>query len=243
MGRRAERKDADFLIQCKVLAKRWQEADPSVFGLTEPEVDQFLETVLKAADSQGKARRARLLAKARFVAQREAFGELRGLFGALIGSIDVKAKRAGTGKARGVYAAAGIDPPEKGGPRPAPGEPFGLAYSMRTNGEIEARFEIDDHARGGLLYEVQRRLVALDGEESPWLPLDIVAEKRFVDRDVPAGVRRVQYQVRAMRANGKKGDWSCALSVPFGTIRSAGAGRDAGDGLEQPGKVRSRRAG
>lgn len=223
MARRADRKDADFLIQCRVLATRWQEADPSVFGLTELEVDQFVDMVLQAGEARDKARRARLLAKARFVRQREAFANLRALFGALVGSVDVKAKRAGTGKARGVYAAAGIDPPEKGGPRPAPGEPFDLAYSMRTNGEIEGRFEIDDNARGGLLYEVQRRLVALDDAESPWLPLDIVADKRFVDGDVPAGVRRVQYQVRAMRANGKKGDWSCALSVPFGTIRSAGA--------------------
>ena len=224
MGRRAKRKDADFLVQCRVLVTRWREADPVAFGLTELEVDQFEQMVLKADESRDKAQRARLVARARFDAQREAFAGLRGLFGALIGSVDVAAKRAGAKKAKSVYAAAGIDPPARGGPRPTPAEPFDLRHKMRTNGEIEVSFKIDDRGRGGLLYEVQRRLMPLDDPCPPWLPLDIVADKRFVDRDVPAGVRRVQYQVRAMRANGKKGDWSSPLIIPFGTVKSVGGG-------------------
>ncbi|MEQ8844795.1 MAG: hypothetical protein RIB58_08055 [Phycisphaerales bacterium] len=223
MGRRADRKDADFLIQCKVLAKRWQEADPSVFGLTELEVDQFVEMVLKAGEARDKAQRARLLAKARFLGQREAFANLRGLFGALVGSVDVKAKRAGARKARSVYAAAGIDPPEKPAPRPTPAEPRALAYKMWTNGEIEVSFQIDDRGRGGLLYEAQRRLMPLGEPCPPWLPLDIVADKAFVDRDVPPGLRQVEYRVRAMRASGTKSDWSSSLIVPFGTVKSAPA--------------------
>ncbi len=228
MSRRAKRKDEDFLVQCRVLARRWQAGDPSVFGLTELEVDQFEEMVLKAAESREKAQRARLLARARFVGQREAFANLRRLFGALVGSVDVKAKRAGAKKAKGVYSAAGIDPPEKGGPRPAPGEPFELAYTMRTNGEIEVAFQIDDRGRGGLLYEVQRRLMPLEGPCPPWLPFDIVADKKFVDKDVPPGLRQVEYRVRAMRASGTKSDWSSGLTVPFGTYKSAG-GHASGD--------------
>lgn len=227
MSRRAERTDAKFLTQCRVLAKRWQEADPSEFGLTELEVDQFEEMVLKAGEARDKAGRARLLAKARFLAQREAFANLRRLFGALVGSVDVTARRAGAKNARTVYAAAGIDPPEKPAPRPAPSEPFGLAYKMWTNGEIEVSFQIDDRGRGGLLYEVQRRLMPLDEPCPPWLPFDIVADKCFVDRDVPPGLRQIEYRVRAMRASGTKSDWSSSLTVPFGTYKSAGAGPNA----------------
>jgi len=225
MARRAKRDTAAFLTQCRVLAKRWQDAaDPGVFGLTELEIDRFEEMVLHAGEAREKARRAQNLAKARFVGQREAFANLRGLFGALVGSVDVKAKRAGAKHAKSVYAAAGIDPPEKPGPRPAPSEPFRLAYKTWTNGEIEVSFQIDDRGRGGLLYEVQRRLMPLDEPCPPWLPLDIVADKVFVDRDVPPGLRQVEYRVRAMRASGTKSDWSYALIVPFGTVKSAGAG-------------------
>jgi hypothetical protein len=106
--------------------------------------------------------------------------------------------------------------------------PSELKSRLSTNGEIELTFKMEDRGRGGLLYEVQRRLVPLEGAQSPWLPLDITAEKRFTDDDVPTGLREVHYQVRAMRASGKKGDWSCAHAVRFGTIPSAG---DAG---EQP---------
>ena len=127
-----------------------------------------------------------------------------------------------------MYAAAGINPPEKGGPRPAPGEPFRLKHTMRTNGEIEVSFIIADRGRGGLLYEVQRRLMSIDGQESPWLPLDVFADKHFIDAHVPAGLRQVQYRARAMRVNGTKGGWSSSLTVPFGTTPAADEAKRAG---------------
>ncbi|MFI4916602.1 MAG: hypothetical protein ACIAS6_08870 [Phycisphaerales bacterium JB060] len=229
MSRRAKRKDAEFLTQCQVLAKRWQDAaDPSAFGVTEAEVGQFLEKVLKAAETQGKARRARLLARARFGAQREAFAELRGLFGALVGSVDVKAKRAGARHAKGVYSAAGIDPPEKPGPRPAPAAPSGFDHTLTRGGSILVTFTIDDAARGGLLYEVQRQTMDVDGRASEWLPMDIVGDKRFLDENVPSGLRQVLYRVRAMRATGVKGPWSYPVTIPFGTMQSEAAAGEAG---------------
>ncbi|MEQ9097482.1 MAG: hypothetical protein RIE32_14605 [Phycisphaerales bacterium] len=240
MSRRAKRKDAEFLTQCQVLVKRWQEAaDPSAFGVTEAEVGQLLEKVLKAAEAQDKARRARLLARARFVGQREAFAELRGLFGALIGSVDVKAKRVGAKHAKGVYSAAGIDPPEKPGPRPAPAAPGGFDYTLTRGGSILVTFTIDDAARGGLLYEVQRQTMDVDGRVSQWLPMDIVGDKRFLDDGVPAGLQQVLYRVRAMRATGVKGPWSYPVTVPFGTMqtqgeREAARGDDTDEALAPP---------
>jgi hypothetical protein len=220
MSRRARRKDSEFLTQCRVLVARWKDTDPSRFGVTEAEVDQFEAKVLRAADAGDKARRARLLARARFVAQREAFGDLRHLFGALVGSVDVKARRAGAKQARGVYAAAGIDPPEKGGRRPAPAAPHGFEHTLTRGGSLIVTFQIEDQARGGLLYEVQRQLLGLEGGPSEWLPLDIVGDKRFQDDRVPPGLRQVLYRVRAMRVTGVKGPWSYPVAIPFGTMAS-----------------------
>lgn len=81
---------------------------------------------------------------------------------------------------------------------------------------------------------MQRQIVPLDGVESPWLPLDIVAEKSFHDDDVPEGLREARYRVRAMRANGKRSDWSCANAVRFGTIPSAGDARADLEAKPQP---------
>lgn len=228
MARRADKNDTEFLVQCRVLAKRWQGADPTAFGLTELEVDLFEARLLAALEARDLAREARNLARARFVGQREAIANLRSLFGALVGGVDVRAKREGPKKARSVYAAAGIRPPEKPGPLPTPAMPSDLESTIRTNGEIDLTFKMEDRGRGGLLYEVQRRLVPLDGDPSPWLPVDIIAGKRFTDDDVPTGLREVCYQVRAMRASGKRGDWSCAHIVRFGTVRSAGGAGGVG---------------
>ena len=222
MARRAERDTTKFLTDCRTLATRWQDADPSAFGLTELDVDEFEALLLAASDARSNARKARLVAKARFVRQREAVGRLRERFASLVATIDGRAKREPAKKRASVYAAAGIDPPVKGGPRPTPAMPTKLKSKVRTNGEIEVAFTMEDDARGGLLYEVQRQLVPLEGAESPWLPLDIVGEKRFTDNDVPTGLREVCYRVRAMRTSGKKGDWSCAHAVRFGTLQSAG---------------------
>ncbi len=240
MARRADRKTSRFLNKCKTLATRWQDADPAAFGLTELDVDEFEVLVVAARQARLDAHRARLQARAGFVRQREAVARLRARFGALVATIDGRAKREPTGKRAKVYAAAGIDPPVKGGPRPTPAIPTGLKSDSSTNGEIRVRFSIKDRGRGGLLYEVQRQLVPLDGVETPWLPLDIVADKRFTDADVPSGLREVRYRVRAMRASGKKSDWSCAHTVPFGTVRSAGIAR--GDLEPKPRPKPERRA-
>jgi hypothetical protein len=230
MARRAKRDSTQFLTECRTLVKRWQGGDPAAFGLTELDVDEFEALLDAASQARLRARQARLLAKARVVGQREAAKKLRERFASLVATIDGRAKREPTNKRATVYAAAGIDPPAKGGPRPAPEMPFDLKSKLSTNGEIELTFKMEDRARGGLLYEVQRRLVPVEGDASPWLPLDTVAEKRYTDNDVPLGLREVQYQVRAMRVNGKKSDWSCAHAVRFGTIASAG---DAGEQPQQ----------
>jgi hypothetical protein len=223
MARRADKTDTKFLVQCRTLATRWQAADPTAFGLTELEIDQFEARLLAALEARDLAREARNLARARFVGQREAIANLRSLFGALVGSVDVKAKREGPKKAKSVYAAAGIQPPEKPGPLPPPARPGGFGHELTNGGSIVVTFTIDDGARGGLLYEVQRQTADLDGATGEWMPLDIVGVKRFEDDDVPKGVSQVLYRVRAMRTTGLKGEWSYPVTIPFGTMKSEAA--------------------
>ncbi|MFI4915178.1 MAG: hypothetical protein ACIAS6_01550 [Phycisphaerales bacterium JB060] len=232
MARRADRDSAKFLTKCGVLVARWKDRDPAAFGLTELDVDEFEALLIAASQARENAHKTRLLAKARFLRQREAMANLRGRFASLMATIDGRAKREPRGRRAGVYAAAGIDPPDKGGPRPTPAMPSGLKTEIVNNGEIKLTFKMEDEGRGGLLYEVQRRLVPVEGPESPWLPLDITAEKRFTDDDVPTGLREVRYQVRAMRSSGRKGDWSSAHTVWFGTVKSVTGDEDARGEIE-----------
>lgn len=235
MARRADRDSATFLNKCGVLVKRWKDRDPAAFGLTELDVDEFEALLVAASQARENAQKTRLLAKARFVRQREAMANLRGRFASLMATIDGRAKREPRGRRAGVYAAAGIDPPDKGGPRPTPAMPAKLESKIVNNGQIRVTFEMADEGRGGLLYEVQRRLVPVEGgwgQASDWLPLDIVAEKRFTDDDVPTGLREVRYRVRAMRASGKKGDWSCDHAVWFGTLKGVTGDEDARGEIE-----------
>ncbi len=220
MARRAKRDNTVFLKNCRALVTRWQGGDPAAFGLTELDVDEFEAMLLETLDAVSQAREARSVAKARFLSQRTALAKLRGRFAALVSTIDGRAKREPVGTRGRVYAAAGINPPVQGGPIPTPEMPSELESTLSTNGKIELTFKMEDRGRGGLLYEVQRRLVPLEGETSPWLPLNTIAEKRYTDGDVPLGLREVQYQVRAMRVNGRKSDWSTAHAVRFGTLKS-----------------------
>lgn len=247
MGRRASKGDKAFLVECAVLAKRWDGSDPEAFGLTEADVDAFIDMVGSAAARAREAAEAANLAAARFDAKQEAIASLRARFGALTGAVDVKAKRVGPGKARGVYSAAGIDPPRKGGPLPTPEKPEGFDHTLTRGGSLIVTFAIDDGARGGLLYEVQRQTADLDGAAGEWIPLDIVGVKRFEDGDVPKGVSQVLYRVRAMRTTGLKGEWSYPVTIPFGTMKSeatsaADEDADGPDAVVEVGAERSMEA-
>ncbi len=217
MARRADKRQRAFIKDMKVLAEHWQQADPASFGLTEQQALALIEKYQAAAESLRQAENARSIAKARTIENRTRMGALRKEFGALSEIIDGVAKSTGD---KNVYARARIAKPDRRAPLPAPPAPTRFKKRVRNDGSIQVRFEIDDEGRGGLVYEVARQLETLDGGRQPIEFLEVIAEKRFIDRDVPEGLRAVRYLVRAMRTNGARSDWAQGAMVFFGTQKS-----------------------
>lgn len=230
MGRRASKRQDDFIEDMGTLLAHWSQADPASFGLDEDQVRALVDRYEAARGALRSAQRARALARARTIEKRERLAELRREFAGLTEIIDGVAKTSGD---KGVYARARIDPPGPRAPLPAPPAPGGFTHALRNGGAIEVRFEIDDGGRGSLVYEVQRQLQRLGRPEAPFEPLCVIAGRRFIDEDVPEGLRLVRYRVRAIRSNGGRSDWAQGPTVNFGTAkRQPGPARDArGDGV------------
>lgn len=222
MARRADKKQRAFIEDMKVLADHWQQADPASFGLSEQQAQSLIDRYEAAAQSLRNAESARSIAKARTIENRKAIGALRKEFGALSDIIDGVAKSTGDND---VYARARIAEPGPRTPLPAPPAPTRFTHRVRNDGSIGVRFEIDDGGRGGLVYEVARQLETLDGLTGPIEFLAVISEKRFIDRDVPEGLRAVRYRVRAMRSNGARSDWAHGATVFFGTQKSETHGK------------------
>lgn len=214
MPRRAAKGQAKFLVSMATLARHWQQADPHAFGLTPEQVQMLIDRQEAAHAAFLRAKEARSLARAATLQKDIALDDLRRVFGALSETID------GTAKARGdrdVYAKARIAPPAEGAPRPAPPPPQMKDHQVRNDGSIVVRYTIDDAGLGGLVYEVRRQVVQLDGTTTPWTTQAVLAAKRYHDEHVPRSVLEVCYQVRALRTNGRSSDWSGAIRVLYGT--------------------------
>lgn len=75
----------------------------------------------------------------------------------------------------------------------------------------------------GVLYEIQRQVVGLDGREGPWATVAPGVGKTWIDQCPPSGVLEVRYRARAMRP-GRKGpfgpasasNWSTPVAATFG---------------------------
>ena len=106
-----------------------------------------------------------------------------------------------------------------------PGTPERFAYTLGALGVITVtwRCEQPDNA-GGTIYYVSRRL---DG--GPWIHLETVGKRRFVDDTLPAGTATATYQVQAARstARGPVAEFTVRLGVDPGTaaLRAARAPR------------------
>lgn len=237
MARRASKRQETFIQDIATMLAHWQAVDPTSFGLDEARVQALVERYEAARDALRKAQKARDVAKARTLTKRQRLAELRREFAGLSEIIDGVAKTTGD---KGVYARARIAPPDTRAPLPAPPPPRAFEHALRNDGSIEVRFEIDDEGRGSLVYEVQRQLVPIDRPddhdppfEPPYQPLMVVSARRFIDDEVPEGLRLVCYRVRALRSNGGRSDWAQGSAVYFGTQKRSG-GRAAQDVQAKP---------
>jgi hypothetical protein len=222
MARRADKRQDAFIQDMGALVAHWQQADPAGFGLSEQQVQTLIDRYHAAHSALRTAERAQRLARARTIEKRERMAELRREFGALSEIIDGVARST---RDAGVYARARIARPGQRAPLPAPPAPTDLEHELRNDGSIGVTFAIEDRGRGGLVYEVQRQLEPIgffagDGQPPAFEPMAVIAQKHFLDEDVPEGLRAIRYRVRALRSSGARSGWSTPATVFFGTQKS-----------------------
>lgn len=112
---------------------------------------------------------------------------------------------------------------------------------MLTNGRVRVDFAVA--AGGGAQYQIQRRDTPLGGMPGPWVNLNTVAEKFYVDEAVPIGLLRTEYQVRAQISTGAASDWSLPAPFDFGTQGSAGGPQATGKaGTIEPVKAQDQKS-
>ncbi len=217
--RRYPSRQADLIAWMRARANTWkgtQGALPDI-GLTQLQADTFDAAVTLLENRHALQISAAEAAESATVLKDEAYDEALKLLGSYMGIID------GYGKSTddpGVWARAGFAEPKPPAPRPAPPAPTIGETVTRADGAV--LFEWDVTSGGGAQYIVQRNLTSLDGAEGPWVILDFVSEKRYVDETVPVGVRRATYRVRARLSNGGASGWSSVAQANFGVQGSQG---------------------
>lgn len=217
MSRQYPDRDADFITWAREHVDRW------VGGQTPPDVGlpastlADLQTVLSEAETQWSAHQVTQTdARAQTVSKDQAFGDLKIVLDPAIATITAYAKTSG---GTTVYSEAGLNPPKQPGPRPAPDAPTDLEISTFPSGTLELSFKVN---AGGAVFEVQRSQTALDGSETAWTTIATTGDKSFLDDAVPSGLRRVQYQVRAVLPTGLSSPWSVPAPFNYGSQGSQG---------------------
>jgi hypothetical protein len=230
MPRRASKAQSEFLNQMRAFRHQWDKADPSTFGLSTAQIQQFGAEYEQARAAHDRVEDLRTQLAQALAAKRRASNRLRRTFGGLSSIMDGLVRASGD---QGVYTRAHLRKPEKKRPLPTPEAPTDLEITPGANGKLELTFKIADKGRGNLMYEVRRRCESLDGVESAWEPVAVTPKRTVVDDDVPTGLRNIGYQVRALRTNGKVGEWSSERKVPSGVFRGVAPGEGVGEGAAQ----------
>lgn len=193
------------------------EADPTAVGLSVEQVAAASVLTQAARDAYSSQQAALLAAENALTTRDEAITDMRAFASNLIATIRAYARAEGD---PGVYAAAGLEPPQGPSPSPDPTMPTDVAAELGTQGAINVRWE--GTLALGTFYEVQR---TLDNQQT-WTTVDSVATRTVRDQGVPAGTPSAGYRVRAKRPSagvGKAGtdtrvsDWTQTVMISLGT--------------------------
>jgi len=96
----------------------------------------------------------------------------------------------------GVFATAQIPTPKQPEPR-APVNPSNLTFSLQNNGSLELAW--DGTIVPGTTFLVDRAVSTGPGISSDYVRVATVSERRFVDRNLPAGIASATYRVVALK--------------------------------------------
>ena len=190
---------------------------PTAFGLTAAEVTAFKTKLTEARVAYDAAQAAKTNAKKATLAQDEALRTMLDPGRDLVNSIKSFIEQSGNSA---LWSQAGITPDGPRGESPTPNPAFDLNASLDASGNVIVTWKTaQPKGVSGVIYTVRR---SIDG--GPFVLLDSVGEKEFVDDTVMTGTTTVQYTVQCKRGR-KTSVLSPALAIRFG---QQGGGRSAG---------------
>lgn len=143
---------------------------------------------------------------------------LRGTLGGLVTQVDGFAKST---KDQSVYVRAEIPEPAPRTPRSEADMPTNLATISQTDGSVLVTFDAVKGA--GTVFLLQRQFVSEGGVIGDWTDTATLSEKKYLDENVPSGLRLVNYRVRAQTTNGVLSPWTFPVPFYLGTGGGAGA--------------------
>jgi hypothetical protein len=187
---------------------KWAAA-PEQIGTTAAEVAALADSTAIARAAYREQYAAIQAARSATVKLNQALADMKTRGAAIIHQIRGKATLASDNS---VYVLASISPPDAPSKIAKPGTPYRFEFSLDAIGALRLKWQCKN-PRGsvGTMYRVSRQL----GGVGEFVFLGVTGTKRFVDQTVPAGVRSVMYEIRAMRTTGV-GDVA-TFNVNFGT--------------------------
>ncbi len=212
-------------------ASEWQPIAPQI-GLTDAMAAEVVAATEAAAAAFRAAAEARQAAKAATLAWRIAAQRLRTVGGAAVKTIK---SHADTTSDPNIYAAAGIAPPGRPGPKlrdrseqdAAVPRVRNLSLAPDSRGGVELRWTCGAGetlgAGAGMFYRIERSI-----NDGPPMLVNVVGgpgagrrSNRYLDTSIPEGARTARYHITPMR-----GSATGAMSAGYG-VTFAGAARAA----------------
>lgn len=189
-------------------------ASPTSFGITAAQLTSLSTAVEAARKAYDDAQAARVASKAATTSENEAVAAMltngRNIVNIMKSFIENSGDSA-------LWGQAGLEPNAAPGTAPAPNAPNRLGATLDSVGNVIVNWKASQPTGvSGVIYSVQRSL-----DNGPFVLLDSVGEKEFVDETLPIGTQTVSYTVKAKRGN-KSSAWSEALILRFGRVGAGG---------------------
>lgn len=234
MGRNIPRLMTEQITWFQTHVPGWESAGGgTLIGLTPAQVQAVKAATELAAEAQQRLVAAREAARSAFIARQEAVEAMNRLGRSAVNTIKAFLE-AGDGES--LWGLAGIAPDQIGGPGRGEGSrrsdggltaPYALASELLPTGEVQLRWKARQPASAsGVVYRVLRSI-----DEGPFMLLDVVGGKVFIDETVPTGARSVGYILRAARGRSQSAP-SAEHTVRFG-VAAAGSPREPASGPRQ----------
>ena len=168
-------------------------ANAAALGIDAAELAALEAEIHEARAAQLAQRMAQSAARSATLRRNLAIEKMSRRGAAIVQQIRAEASVAGAG----VYSLAQIPPPADASPIGPPGKPQSLKAELLSIGWLKLRWT-SKNPRGsvGTIYRISRRTEP----NGPFEFIGISGERKFIDRKVPAGSARVEYEVQGIRS-------------------------------------------